>query len=214
MPDGLAAPGNGAATSERVILLDRQGMAVGTAPKATVHHQDTPLHLAFSCYLIDGEGRVLLSQRALDKATWPGVWTNSCCGHPAPGEPITDAVRRRLRQELGTSAHEIDLILPRFRYRAVMENGMVENEMCPVFRARAASDLMPDPREVAGTAWHRWCDVAAIASADRPTTAPWFRKQVAELGQLGPEPHHWATGDVADLPAAARPVPAERLAPR
>ncbi|HEY0807811.1 MAG TPA: isopentenyl-diphosphate Delta-isomerase, partial [Pseudonocardiaceae bacterium] len=76
---------------EHVILLDQDGNSIGTADKATVHHTETPLHLAFSCYLFDRRGRVLLSQRALAKKTWPGVWTNSACGHPAPGEELADA---------------------------------------------------------------------------------------------------------------------------
>ena len=69
---------------ELVVLLDEHAQPIGTAPKASVHHRETPLHLGFSCYLFDPAGRVLLTQRALSKATWPGVWTNSYCGHPEP----------------------------------------------------------------------------------------------------------------------------------
>lgn len=188
---------------EDVVLLDAHGAAVGSAAKSAVHHRDTPLHLAFSCYLIDSSGQVLLTRRALTKATWPGVWTNSCCGHPMPGEKIVESVRRRLHQELGTSVRRVDLILPRFRYRAVMENGIVENEMCPVFRAWATADVDPDREEVQEVRWRCWAEIAAtVRQADG--TAPWFQAQVGKLNRLGMDPRQWPIGDAADLPSAAR----------
>ena len=100
------------------MLLDEDGNAVGVADKHAVHHAETPLHLAFSCYVLDADGRLLVTRRALAKATFPGVWTNSCCGHPAPGEDVEAAVVRRVGQELGLSLRDLRLVLPRFRYRA------------------------------------------------------------------------------------------------
>ena len=74
------------------MLLDDRGRAVGTAGKAGAHTGHTAFHLAFSCHVVDAEGRVLLTRRALDKRTWPGAWTNGCCGHPQIGETLREAV--------------------------------------------------------------------------------------------------------------------------
>jgi len=191
------------AATEQVVLLDEEGRAVGTADKATVHHAETPLHLAFSCYLFDGAGRLLLTRRALHKPTWPGAWTNSVCGHPAPGEPIEDAVRRRVLDEVGVRAQGVRLMLPGFRYRAVMPNGVVENEMCPVFVASTSDDLAPNPDEVDDAAWIDWSLFRAGVLDGSREISPWCREQVEQL----PEDPLTAAGQPdSALPAAARVV--------
>ena len=195
---------------ELVVLVDERGEAIGTAPKATVHHQQTPLHLAFSCYVFDHAGRLLLSRRALHKPTWPGAWTNSFCGHPAPGEDIVAGVRRRAQQELGIELDHLQLTLPRFRYDATMANGVRENELCPVFTATTATAVAPDPAEVDDVEWVDWTTVREDVAAGSRELSPWCVQQLTELaarqsdaapktGVLGftPAPH-------SDLPAAAR----------
>jgi len=168
---------------EHVVLLDADGVALGSAAKAEVHTTTTPLHLAFSCYVLDGAGRVLVTRRALAKTTWPGVWTNSVCGHPAPGEPLEAAVRRRAHEELGARLLDMRLVLPDFRYRATDDGGLVENEVCPVLVARFDDDggLAPHPLEVAATAW---TDPAALALAVESAPfafSPWMRLQLPHL---------------------------------
>jgi isopentenyl-diphosphate Delta-isomerase len=190
-------------TEELVVLLDEQGAAIGTTPKRGVHHADTPLHLAFSCYLFDDAGRLLMTRRALHKPTWPGAWTNSVCGHPAPGEPIEDAVRRRVLDEVGVRAQGVRLMLPGFRYRAVMPNGVVENEMCPVFVASTSDDLAPNPDEVDDAAWVDWSVFRAGVLDGSREISPWCREQV----ELLPEDPLTAPGQSdSALPAAARVV--------
>jgi isopentenyl-diphosphate Delta-isomerase len=169
---------------ELVVLLDESGQEVGTADKASVHHDATPLHLGFSCYLFDASGRVLVTRRALGKRTWPGVWTNSYCGHPAPGEPILTAVRRRAYQELGVTIDAPVCLLPRFRYRAVATDGTVENEICPVFCARAHTAVQADPEEVMDSTWVSWDDLRSAAQLPW-AISPWAVAQIPQLDGVG-----------------------------
>lgn len=189
---------------ELVVLVDDDGNDIGTADKAAVHHTDAPLHLAFSAYVFNARGQFLLTRRASTKKTWPGVWTNSCCGHPMPGESLPVAVARRLEHELGMSATAIDLVLPRFRYRARMANGIVENEVCPVYRVRADGAPSPEPSEVGDATWVSWDAFVAEAMSGRITIAPWCHEQVVELTALAGEPHGWGVASVDELPPAAR----------
>ena len=184
---------------EEVVRLDERGHPIGTAPKADVHGQHTPLHLAFSCYIFDAEERLLLTQRALHKRTWPGIWTNSCCGHPAPGEDLVAAVRRRVHQELGITLSDLRLLLPAFRYRATMSNGIVENEMCPVLIARTADPVLPDPDEVNDHRWVDWTSARTEISAGRLDVSPWCSEQIAALPA---HPYAAPVADPARLPAA------------
>lgn len=176
-------------SAEQVVLVADDGTPVGVADKATVHTGTTPLHLAFSCYLFDSAGRVLITRRALDKKTWPGVWTNSFCGHPAPGESFQDALRRRADHEIGTTiAGELE-VLPDFRYRAVDASGIVENEVCPVFIATATSEIRANPDEVSEWVWVEPADLVRAVTATPWAFSPWLALQVPLLSRhLAPQP--------------------------
>jgi isopentenyl-diphosphate delta-isomerase len=166
---------------ELVVLLAEDGTPCGTALKSEVHHRNTPLHLAFSCWILDDEGRTLLTRRAESKRTWPGVWTNTFCGHPAPGENGTDAVARRARDELGCEIDEVRLVLPDFRYRAVMADGTVENEICPVYAARLMTEPVPNPAEIDGMSWVPLEQLPQRVADDPDGLSPWAREQLPRL---------------------------------
>ncbi|MDN4172465.1 isopentenyl-diphosphate Delta-isomerase [Nocardioides sp. SOB77] len=169
------------ATPDLVVLLDEDGRPCGTAPRASVHTTDTPLHLAFSCYVLDDDDRLLLTRRAVTKRTWPGVWTNSFCGHPRPEEDPVAAVHRYAGHELGLQVTDVRCVLPRFRYRAVDPGGIVENELCPVYVARTDGTPRHHPDEVEESVWLPLDRVRAALDAAPWALSPWLREQAAEL---------------------------------
>jgi len=169
---------------ELVVLLAPDGTPIGTRRKADVHDRSTPLHLAFSLYLFDAEDRLLLTRRALGKRTWPGVWTNTCCGHPSPVEEPEEAVRRRVGQELGLELAELTCVLPDFAYTAVDASGVVENEICPVYTARTVHpfvDPAANPAEVVDWKWGEWQHVVDAVRATPFVFSPWSVLQVGQL---------------------------------
>jgi isopentenyl-diphosphate Delta-isomerase len=188
--------------TEEVVLLDSSGAAVGTAPKAAVHHQATPLHLGFSCYVFDASGALLVTQRSLSKLTWPGVWTNSACGHPQPGEAIDAGVRRRVHEELAITLHDLRVALPAYRYRAAMTNGVIEHEICPVFSAVSHETPQALLTEVNAVQWQPWAEFRDAVVAGRRQVSPWCADQVQKLSRLAAHPRD-IIGDWDELPPAA-----------
>jgi isopentenyl-diphosphate delta-isomerase len=176
-PDDMDHSG-GVHAPEQVVLLDDDGRAIGVADKATVHGATTPLHLAFSCYGFDRTGRLLVTRRARHKVTFPGVLTNTCCGHPAPGEAVADAVQRRLADELGLQAVDLQLVLPDFAYRAAA-GGVEENERCPVYVCTLVGEPRARPDEVESVEWWSW--EAFLAAAAAGELSPWAQLQAPLL---------------------------------
>lgn len=142
---------------EFVVLIDESNHVTGTAPKTSVHHSATPLHRGFSVFLFNPLGQVLLQQRSHRKKTWPLVWSNSCCGHPALGESSVDAARRRLKFELGIDEALIYELSPEYRLRAV-RGGIAENEICSVLVAFSKQNPKINKDEVRAIGWVRWSD--------------------------------------------------------
>ncbi|WP_051427682.1 isopentenyl-diphosphate Delta-isomerase [Arthrobacter sp. H20] len=177
----LVTEGSSGAGTELVVLVDDDGTPTGTQAKSQVHHTSTPLHLAFSTHVFDDGGRILVTRRALSKRTWPGVWTNSFCGHPGPGESTVEAIARRADYELGIAVSDLAQAIPDFRYRAVDFSGIVENEICPVYTARCAGD--PSPRAAEVSQWE-WVDPQQLVRSVQLTPwafSPWLTLQLPLL---------------------------------
>lgn len=153
---------------EYVVLVNEQNEVIGQALKSEVHTDNTPLHRAFSTFLFNEKGELLLQQRSHKKKTWPLIWSNSCCGHPGPGEETEDAARRRIHQELGISVTALWNILPDFTYRAELY-GVVEHEICPVFVGFITQEPIINTDEVEATRYIPWEQfVQETAKPDAP----------------------------------------------
>ncbi|HRD53105.1 MAG TPA: isopentenyl-diphosphate Delta-isomerase [Flavobacteriales bacterium] len=130
---------------EQVVLVNERDEAIGTMGKLRAH-QEGALHRAFSVFLFDDQGRLLLQQRAAGKYHSAGLWTNTCCSHPRAHESIADAARRRLQEEMGIAA-EMEQRFS-FIYRAALDNGLQEHELDHVLFGRFTGSVTPDPSEV------------------------------------------------------------------
>lgn len=168
-------------TPELVVLVDDTDTEIGTMPKSEVHTMDTPLHRAFSAFLFK-DGKLLLQQRSHKKKTWPLMWSNSVCGHPLPGEERADAVVRRASFELGLSIADVQLAAP-YRYRFERE-GVVENEICPIFLASIISEPELNLDEVEAMQWLTWSEFMAELSAHPDDWSEWCREEAAILDSL------------------------------
>lgn len=203
---------------DHVVLLSPNGTPAGTAIKREVHHANTPLHLAVSCYVVRGDGQVLLTQRAAKKLTFPGLWTNACCGHPRPDEPLASAVRRHMEHEIGVSPTALRLALPDFAYRAEM-SGLVEHELCPVFVAEVSDSAVElNPAEADDAEWVAWPTLLARATDDPNSLSPWSVSQIARLTQMFDDPLTWVRqrpsrpNAVSSRPSSSpRPDPFRRM---
>ncbi len=187
---------------ELVVLVDENNNPIGMADKDTVHTTDTPLHRAFSLFLFNSKNQLLLTKRASTKKTFPGVWTNTVCGHLAPDETPVDAAKRRLNHELGimpapasgarSGNHEIRGLreVSPYRYRFVDKNGIVENEICPILVAYFDGDPKPNADEVDEWKWMNWEEFLGEIKTNQDLYSPWCKEEAlvlkAKLPQIDP----------------------------
>jgi isopentenyl-diphosphate delta-isomerase len=177
-PTELDAPAKHAASDadsfdDALILVDADDNAIGTAPKLAVHQQGLR-HRAISVIVRDRQGRLLLQQRAAGKYHSPGLWTNTCCSHPRPGESTADAAVRRLNEEMGFTC-PLQFLFP-MPYRADVSNGLIEDEITHVFAGRFDGEPRPDPREVSDWSWRQPDELARNIEQHPDRYTVWFRK--------------------------------------
>jgi len=188
-------------TTEQIYYVDENDNPTGeVSDKLPAHHDKTRLHAAFSSYIFNDAGLFLVTQRAFSKKVWPRVWTNSCCGHPAPNETREDAILRRLDNELGMSATDIKIGLPEYRYTSPPYNGIIENEFCPLYFAKAVGEPIPNPAEVEDYKWVEWDwfleqiaqdsnDYSTPDSPDAPIWSWWCKDQLKQLKAINADPY-------------------------
>jgi len=171
-------------TGERVVLVDEHDRPVGTAEKLAAHRDGGRLHRAFSVFLFDASGRMLVQRRAAAKYHFPLLWTNACCSHPRPEEPVAEAARRRVREELGIEV----ALRPAFRFVYAAEDaasGLTEREYDHVFVGRLDGEPAPDPAEVDAIAWRDPAELLRDATARPERYTPWFREALPRLEARG-----------------------------
>ena len=162
--------------NELVVLVDEVNNVIGTADKNTVHTKNTPLHRGFSVFIFNSKKLLLLTRRALTKKTFPGVWTNTVCGHPRPNENVVAAAKRRLKAELGLEIEDIKEVSP-YRYRFTDQNGIVENEICPVLIGYTDTDPQPVSSEISFWKWMEWEKFVQEITSNPQGYSPWCREE-------------------------------------
>lgn len=160
------------AMATNVILVDPDDREIGSGEKMAVHRQGV-LHRAFSIFVFNVRKGLLLQRRARGKYHCSGLWSNTCCSHPAPGESTAAAAKRRLQEEMGFTCPLRTLFV--FTYRADLENGLIEHEVDHVLVGDYDGHIAPNGAEVMG---HRWLPVASLENRldQQPETfTPWFK---------------------------------------
>ena len=165
---------------DALILVDAADRDVGRLSKARCHEGKGVLHRAFSLLIFNGEGELLIQQRAPSKRLWPLYWSNSCCSHPRSGETMDEATRRRLGEELGIGCPLQFLF--KFEYQAQFDANGSEHELCSVFAGTCTDPLKINRSEILAWRWVRPEALQAqLASQEARQFTPWFKMEWARI---------------------------------
>ena len=166
--------------SEELILVDESDNQLGFLNKRKCHDGEGILHRAFSLFVFNAGGELLLQKRSAEKRLWPLFWSNSCCSHPRKGESMEVATRRRLREELGIDA-SLEFVY-KFSYRAQFGECGSENELCSVYLGKTGQAYSANENEIAEA---RYVSRAALNRELRTNPeefTPWFKMEWERLG--------------------------------
>jgi isopentenyl-diphosphate delta-isomerase len=167
--------------SEELILVDQDDTEVGFLSKAESHDGSGVLHRAFSLFLFNADGELLLQKRGSDKRLWPGFWSNSCCSHPRRGETMEVATRRRLRDELNIES-QLEYVY-KFAYTAEFGAAGSENELCHVYLGRIDNSVRPNDHEIDAIRFVRPQDLTREQTESPTQFTPWFKQEWQTLLQ-------------------------------
>ena len=156
---------------EEVVLVDRQDNPLGTMEKMEAHRKAL-LHRAFSVFIFNRKGEMLLQRRAPNKYHSPGLWTNACCSHPRPGEDTREAAKRRLKEELGFTT-DLEKSFD-FIYRSEFDNGLTEFEFDHVFTGTYDEPIHPNPEEVSDLCFQSLDQIRTDLATQPGNYTSWF----------------------------------------
>jgi len=154
-----------------VILVDEHDQPVGTMEKLEAH-QKALLHRAFSVFIFNDKGEMLLQKRAAGKYHSPGLWTNACCSHPKPGEDTLASAAKRLQEEMGFTT-PLEKAFD-FTYQAPFDNGLTEFEFDHVLIGKYSGEISPEPAEVAEFCFKAMADIRKSMQATAHLYTVWF----------------------------------------
>lgn len=166
------------ADKKQIILVDENDKQIGVGEKLKIHQQGR-LHRAFSVIVFNKQGKLLLQKRAKNKYHCPGLWSNTCCSHPKPGEGIEEAAHRRLKEELGFDCPLKKLTA--FYYRAEFDNGLIENEIDHLFQGTYDGPVNPNPAEVAEIQWQNLATLKKDITTYPYHYTPWLKIIIKSL---------------------------------
>ena len=169
------------ANSDLLILVDSDDQEIGLMDKTLCHEDQGKLHRAFSIFLFNRSGEVLIQQRATSKPLWGDFWSNTCCSHPRAGESIDSAASRRIEEELGIQA-ELSFIY-KFEYQARFNEQLSENELCSVYFGHFDGAPTPNPNEVQSWKWISRESLTKELRENADLYTPWLKLEWSTLNE-------------------------------